>query len=219
MPDLPIGSEVRASGMLAQPRPWEADYLARFGIREVLRAGTIAPTGKRRAGLAGAVDGVRSRAAAALESGTPDAEAALLRGFLLGEDDRIDPATVEDFSRAGLSHLLAVSGDCVMLLALLGHGCSGRGHPAAHALGRVLGLIAVYVPVAGAGPSIQRAGMMGAAGVLAALGRAAASRLYALLLAATSPSRSTRDRRRLGWQLSFAAVLGHPRARGADAGS
>ena len=120
VPDLPIGSEVRANGMLAQPRPWEADYLARFGIREVLRAGTIAPTGKRRAGLAGAVDGVRSRAAAALESGTPDAEAALLRGFLLGEDDHIDPATVDDFKRAGLAHLLAVSGDCVMLLALLG---------------------------------------------------------------------------------------------------
>jgi len=43
-----------------------------------------------------------------------------LEGFVLGEDDRIDPGTVEDFKRSGLAHLLAVSGDCVMLLALLG---------------------------------------------------------------------------------------------------
>ena len=49
--DLPIGSEVRASGTLADPPPWEADYLARFGIRQVLRAGAISPTGRRRAWL------------------------------------------------------------------------------------------------------------------------------------------------------------------------
>ena len=38
---------------------------------------------------------------------------------MLGEDDRIDPATVDDFKRSGLAHLLAVSGENVMLLALL----------------------------------------------------------------------------------------------------
>ena len=210
VPDLPIGSEVRASGMLAQPRPWEADYLARFGIREVLRAGTIAPTGKRRAGLAGAVDGVRSRAAAALESGTPDAEAALLRGFLLGEDDRIDPATVDDFKRAGLAHLLAVSGDCVMLLALLGAWLLGiAGTPLRTRLVALLALIAVYVPVAGAGPSIQRAGIMGAAGVIAALAGRPRWRWYALLLAATlTLALNPRSAGDPSWQLSFAAVTG-----------
>ena len=38
---------------------------------------------------------------------------------MLGEDDRIDAATVDDFKRSGLAHLLAVSGENVMLLALL----------------------------------------------------------------------------------------------------
>jgi competence protein ComEC len=210
VPDLPIGSEVRTSGTLAHPPPWEADYLARFGIREVLRARAIAPTGKDRGGLAGAVDGVRSRAAAALESGTPDAEAALLRGFLLGEDDRIDPATVDDFKRAGLAHLLAVSGDCVMLLALLGAWLLGiAGTPLRTRLVALLALIVVYVPVAGAGPSIQRAGIMGAAGVIAALAGRPRWRWYALLLAATLTlllnPRSAGDP---SWQLSFAAVTG-----------
>src|SRR5205814_4459742 len=73
----------------------------------------------------------------------------------------------------------------------------------------LLALIAVYVPVAGAGPSIQRAGIMGAAGVVAALAGRPRWRWYALLLAATLTlllnPRSVGDP---SWQLSFAAVTG-----------
>jgi len=208
--DLPVGREVVASGTLTAPPPWEADYLARYGIRRVLRARSIELTGDRRGGLSGIVDDIRSRADSALERGTPDPEAALLRGFLLGEDDRIDPVTVDDFKRAGLAHLLAVSGDCVMLLALLGTwllGLMGVGLRAR--LVALLALIAVYVPVAGASPSIQRAGIMGAAGVIAMLAGRPRWRWYAVLLAAALTlflnPRSVTDP---SWQLSFAAVIG-----------
>ena len=73
----------------------------------------------------------------------------------------------------------------------------------------VLGLIAVYVPLAGAGPSIQRAGLMGALSVLATLAGRRASRFYALGVAAAvmlflEPGIAAD----VGWQLSFAAVLG-----------
>ena len=47
-----------------------------------------------------------------------------------------------------------------------------------------LALVALYVPLAGGGPSIQRAGVMGAAGLVAALAGRPASRWYALGLAA-----------------------------------
>lgn len=208
--DLPIGREIEATGVLQEPRPWEADYLARYGIREVLRADRIRLTPRRRGGVEGIVDGIRGRADAALERGTPDAEAALLRGFLLGEDDRIDPATVEDFKRSGLAHLLAVSGDCVMLLALLGAwllGLAGVGLRAR--LVALTALIAVYVPVAGASPSVQRAGIMGAAGIVAMLAGRPRWRWYAVLLAAALTlllnPRSVDDP---SWQLSFAAVVG-----------
>jgi hypothetical protein len=50
---------------------------------------------------------VRERAEAALGRGMPASEAALARGFVLGEDEGIDAGTVEDFRRAGLSHLLS----------------------------------------------------------------------------------------------------------------
>ena len=49
---------------------------------------------------------IRDRAEAALGKGMPPREAELARGFVLGEDEEIDSATVEDFRRSGLSHLL-----------------------------------------------------------------------------------------------------------------
>jgi competence protein ComEC len=118
---------------------------------------------------------IRDRAADGLGRGMPEREAALARGFVLGEDDEVDARTEEDFRRAGLSHLLAVSGQNVTLLALLAMPLLGAlGIPLRERLFWVLALIAVYVPVAGAGPSIQRAGVMGALGLLATLAGAAA---------------------------------------------
>ena len=153
---------------------------------------------------------LRERADAALGRGMPAREAALARGFVLGEDEGIDAETAASFRRAGLSHLLAVSGQNVALLALLAMPVLATlGMPLRVRLVWVLGLIAVYVPLTGAGPSIQRAGVVGALSVLATLRGRRSSRLYALALAAAvtlavDPGIATD----VGWQLSFAAVLG-----------
>ena len=153
---------------------------------------------------------IRARAEAALGRGMPAREAALARGFVLGEDEQIDEGTTEDFRRAGLSHLLAVSGQNVALLVLLAMPVlAALGLPLRTRLLWVLGLIAVYVPLAGAGPSIKRAGIMGALSVLATLAGRRTSRFYALVFAAAvllvlEPGIASD----VGWQLSFAAVLG-----------
>ncbi len=153
---------------------------------------------------------IRDRAMAGLGEGMPAREAALARGFVLGEDDGLDEATKEDFVRAGLSHLTAVSGENVTLLALLAMPIlAAFGIALRERLVWVIGLIAVYVPLAGSAPSIQRAGVMGAVGLLATLGGRRASRLYALgvaliLTLAVDPTVAGD----VGWQLSFAAVLG-----------
>ncbi len=208
--DLPVGAEVSARGIVREPPDWYAPYLRRLGIARVLAVSRIQPTGGHRGGVAGAVDAIRDRAAAALERGMPDAEADLARGMVLGEDDRIDAATRTDFKQSGLAHHLAVSGENVLLLALLATpllalaGLSRR----ARLLG-VLALVAIYVPVTGAGPSIQRAGAMGAAGIVAALSGRPRSRWYALALAAIATlSLNPRSSGDVGWQLSFAAVAG-----------
>jgi competence protein ComEC len=140
----------------------------------------------------------------------PVREAELARGFVLGEDERIDAGTVEDFRRSGLSHLLAVSGQNVALLALLAM-------PLLAALGMslrtrlvwILAAIVIYVPLAGAGPSILRAGVMGALSLLATLAGRRASRLYGLAVAAVvTLALDPHVGADVGWQLSFAAVLG-----------
>ncbi|HEY7632489.1 MAG TPA: ComEC/Rec2 family competence protein [Thermoleophilaceae bacterium] len=137
-------------------------------------------------------------------------DGALSLGMVLGEDQRVSADVEDDFRRSGLAHLLAVSGQNVMLLGalalplfvLLGLG------PRARLLG-VGALVAIYVPLAGAGPSLQRAGMMGAAGLAAAAAGRPASRWYALLLAAAGTLLlNPRVAGDAGWQLSFAAVIG-----------
>jgi competence protein ComEC len=153
---------------------------------------------------------LRERAEVGLGEGMPAREAALARGFVLGDDDGVDEATKEDFIHAGLSHLLAVSGENVTLLALLAMPIlAAFGIPLRERLLWTIALVAIYVPLAGSGPSIQRAGVMGAAGLLATLAGRRASRLYALgLAAAVTLAIDPAVAGDVGWQLSFAAVLG-----------
>jgi competence protein ComEC len=88
------------------------------------------------------------------------------------------------------------------LLALLGMPLRAR-------LLWIVAAIAVYVPLAGGGPSIVRAGVMGALTLLATFAGRRASRLYTLAIAAiVTLAIDPRIGADIGWQLSFAAVLG-----------
>lgn len=204
------GTGLEVSGELGPAPDWVRGQLRRKGIAMVLEASRVRADGAERGGLTGAIDGMRSRASAALQVAVPERESALSRGFVLGDDSDVDSRTVEDFRRSGLAHLLAVSGQNIVLLALLAMpflGLLGIG-PRARLLA-IAGLILIYVPLAGGGPSIQRAGVMGIAGLVATAAARAPSRAYALALAALVTlalnPRATGD---VGWQLSFVAVLG-----------
>ncbi|MGZ5346679.1 MAG: ComEC/Rec2 family competence protein [Solirubrobacterales bacterium] len=204
------GADLAVRGRAAEPPPWRAARLRARGIATVIEAEAATPTGPPRGGAEGAVDAVRERAERALGRGMSEREAALARGFVLGQDDRIDPATREDFKRSGLAHLLAVSGQNVILLCLLAWPLLALcGLTLRARLLALLGLIALYVPLTGAGPSIQRAGAMGAAGLVAAMAGRPRSRWYALMLAAAATlALNPRAGADVGWQLSFAAVVG-----------
>ena len=211
-----IGDELSLAGSLRRPANDPdasfdfAAHLRRRGIAGELLVERVRLTGARRGGIAGALDGLRRRAETAVAAGLPEADAALALGMVLGEDEEIDSATRDDWRDAGLSHLLAVSGQNVMLLMALalpmlvaaGLGPRGRGLA-------LLCLVALYVPLAGAGPSLQRAGVMGAAGIAAMTLSRPSSRWYALLLAAAvTLALDPRACGDPGWQLSFVAVAG-----------
>ncbi|MFL5843099.1 MAG: ComEC/Rec2 family competence protein [Solirubrobacteraceae bacterium] len=203
-----VGDEVRARGGL-RPLPEFEAAMRRAGAHALLNAPSVVATGRLRGGVLGAVDGVRRRAEAALRTGLPPPLAGLERGMVLGEDAELTDDMTEDFRASGLAHLVAASGANVALLAALVLALgAAMGLPRTPRLWLAVLLVAGYVPLAGGGPSIQRAGIMGAATLVAALASQPASRWYAVLLAAaTTLALDPRAVEDPGWQLSFAAVL------------
>ncbi len=202
------GVELAIRGRLAALGPFDA-HERRRNAHALLRAQSIRATGRRRGGLLGALDGVRARTERALTSNLPAPQGGLARGMVLGQDGALTEDVREDFRTTGLAHLVAASGANVLLLATLvlaiatvaGLGLSAR-------LWVAIAIVAAYVPLAGGGPSIQRAAVMGVAGLVAALAGRPASRWYALLLAAAvTLGANPRAAEDPGWQLSFVAVL------------
>jgi competence protein ComEC len=219
-PHAAIGAQLLVAGTV-KPLSAAQAWMRTRNVHAALSARRVVATGAARGGASGFVDGIRRRAERALDAGAPPAIGGLLRGMVLGEGEALDPQLQDDFRAASLTHLVAASGQNVALLAALavalgtalGLGLYGR-------MGLALSLVVLYVPLAGAGPSIQRAGVMGCAALIAALGGRPGSRAYALLLAAAitllANPRSASDP---GWQLSFAAVIGIAVGAGRVAGA
>lgn len=148
---------------------------------------------------------VGRRVAEAL-SGRSGPASSLVRMFALGDRRAVDLATVQGLRRLGLSHLLAVSGLHVGLVALLGLGLPlpRRGRHLAALCG-----VSAYLWLVGARPSLLRAvAMAWLAGSALILGRVPAG-LNALawagmIMVAVDPA-VVGD---VGFQLSFAATAG-----------
>jgi len=203
-----VGAEVAVRGRILPLGDREA-HAGRRGAQVVLQADAARATGRARGGVAGGLDRVRERAEAAVSRGLPPELGALARGMVLGQDDALSDELQEDFRASGLAHLVAASGTNVLLLCALVLGLSSLlGLPLRARLALCITLVAAYVPLAGAGPSIQRAGVMGIAALVAALAGRPSSRWYAVLLAAAlTLAWNPRSAGDVGWQLSFAAVL------------
>lgn len=205
---LDAGDRIVASGRMARLGPYERIHRRR-GALAALDAAVLRPTG-RRGGAMGFLDGIRRRAETALADGSPPARAALLHGMVLGRDHAVEEEVREAFERSGLAHLLAASGTNVMLLVgLVLWAGALAGAPLRLRLVLAGLTVVIYVPVAGGGASILRAGVMGTAALVAIAAGRRTARWYALALAAAvtlllNPYAAAEP----GWQLSFAAVAG-----------
>ena len=190
--------------------PFDA-YQRRRGAHAAIAASAVGARG-------GAAAGSRARSTASARRAEPGCAAACPRrrrrccaGWCSGRTSALAEPCATDFQRSGLAHLLAVCGQNVMLLALLVLAASPRSGPRRCGRGccRARARRRSTCRWPARGPSIQRAGVMGAAGLVAALAGRPASRWYALgLAAAVTLALNPRAAAEPGWQLSFAAVAG-----------
>jgi competence protein ComEC len=121
----------------------------------------------------GRVTGIVATAAAtiraglhAASSGLVTAHAALLSGLVIGDTAAMDPGTEDSLRRAGLNHLVAVSGSNVAIV-LVALGAATRRFPLLQRVAIGAGGLALYVAVVGPEPSVLRAATMGAIGLVA----------------------------------------------------
>ena len=138
------------------------------------------------------------------------AETGLLLGLLAGDRSGIPEALRNDFQRSGLVHVLAISGFHVVLLAGMLLVClraTRLPHKAASIIAIIL--LAVYVPVTGGSPAVQRAVLMFAVPQIGLLFGRPANTLNSLGVALLFILlKSPQELWNTGFQLSAAATAG-----------
>ena len=118
---------------------------------------------------AGPLDGLREALAEPLRRLIPEPEGGIVRGIVLGERAGVDADLASAFARSGTSHLLAISGFNMTLVATaVALIARGRVRPAITAA-MTVACVLVYSILVGLAPSVARAAVMA---VVASLGLA-----------------------------------------------
>ncbi len=228
-----VGDEVRFAGRIHFPRnygdPGEfdyQDYMARQGIAATalaLQATRDAPAvlilGHRPSFPASEIETVRNRIAAFIAANLDEPVAAEMRALVIGERGGISQRLRNTFARAGMAHLLVISGlhlgmvaaatfALVRLLMLLVPGLAARGWSNKIAALAAIVTVSAYASIAGHHISTERALIMVLAYMFAVVMDRPREALASLSLAAiviciALPGSSAN----ISFQLSFLAVL------------
>lgn len=165
-PSVVPGDRVEVAGRI---RPPSADdygvYLARIGAAGTLRTdslellpadGTVART----------LESWRRAASAGLDRAMPEPEAGLAAGVLIGLRDRVDRDLAAAFTTAGASHVVAISGWNIAIVASTLGAIAGGLQRRRRAVLTAVAIVA-YVVFVGPSPSVVRAGAMAGVALLA----------------------------------------------------
>ncbi|GKU79750.1 ComEC/Rec2 family competence protein [Paenibacillus sp. L3-i20] len=117
----------------------------------------------------GRVDAARAWLGAQLDRLYPSEQSGYMKGLILGIREDLAPEQFQQFSRLGLTHILAISGlhVAVFMYALSGLLKLFR-MPRERMLTTLMIAVPLYVLLAGASPSVLRAGLMAVLGLIAA---------------------------------------------------
>jgi competence protein ComEC len=214
-PAIAYGTRLQLDGRLETPPENPAfsyrDYLARHGVHSLMsRPHVTVLAGGQGHPFYHAVLAFKERAQATIHRSLPGPHGALLGAVLLGNRDDLPPSLVDDFRTTGLSHLIVVSGFHVSVLV------ASLAAAVTPLLGRrqatwvTLVCLALYTILVGAGPSVQRAAVMGAVYLFAArfLGRPTFAPAALVTAAGAMSLWNPLVLWEVGFQLSFSATLG-----------
>lgn len=186
------GDRVTFDGELREARDFDGfayrEYLERQGIGATTSAYRASVEPGTRGPLVDALASVRSALLRGLLALVPEPEGALGAGILLGVRTGMAPEVSDAFTAAGLTHVVAISGWNIAIVAAL---TGSMTRPLVRLRGGRLLAVAVaavsvgaYVLLTGASPSVVRAALMAAALVLARMGGSPAHAISALMAAA-----------------------------------
>lgn len=212
--DFAYGDRVRATGRLETPPVFEdfsyREYLARQGIYSLMSPAQVALVESGQASpVLQAIYSLRQRGLRTVHALFPEPEASLLAGILLGVESGIHPELRQAFNDTGTTHIIAISGFNITLLAGLVISLFGRWLGPRRGAMLAAVTIGVYAVMVGGDPAVVRAAIMGGLALYARLlGRQtqALASLGAAALAMTLINPLTLWD--VGFQLSFAATLG-----------
>ena len=211
LPRYPVvipGDKVELEGAIRRrPDSPYGEYLARIGAVGTISARSIevlpVPDSPARD-----LETVRRGAADALTRVLPEPEAGLASGILVGLRDRVDRGLAAAFTTAGVSHVVAISGWNIAIVAAAIATLAGRLGRRRRSLVTIVAIVA-YVAFAGASASVVRAAAMAGVVLLARetgrAGRAAAALGWAATLLLLSDPELIGD---AGFQLSSLATAG-----------
>ncbi|MFL5688464.1 MAG: ComEC/Rec2 family competence protein, partial [Chloroflexota bacterium] len=207
-PAIVPGDRVVVEGAIRPPpdSPY-GEYLERIGAIGTLESRTLAvdsvPDDPGRW-----LEGLRRAAGDALTTVLPEPEAGLAAGILVGLRDRVDRDLAAAFTTAGVSHVVAISGWNIAIVAAAIAAMTGRLGRRRRSVVTILAIVA-YVAFAGASASVVRAALMAGVVLLAResgrAGRATAALGWAATLLLVTDPALIGD---AGFQLSSLATAG-----------
>jgi competence protein ComEC len=207
-PPVVPNDRIEVEGRIRPPPESEyGDYLASIGAVGTLRAQRLAvlpPAGT----IERTFEGLRRESAEGLNRAMPEPEAGLAAGVLLGLRDRVDRDVAADFTTAGASHVVAISGWNIAIVASTIGGLAGALHRRRRSI-VIAAAIVAYVVFVGPSASVVRAGAMAGVVLLAReLGRpgsAAAALGWAVAILLLLDPETVSD---AGFRLSVLATAG-----------
>ena len=169
LPAYPVvvpGDRVRVEGSLrAPPDGPYGTYLGRLGVPATLRSSSLVVEPPA-SGRMGSVEGMRRGADGALAFAIPEPEAGLASGILIGLRDRVDRDLSAAFMAVGATHVVAISGWNIAIVAATLSAAAGRASRRRRSTLIALAIVA-YVLFVGPSASVVRAAAMAGVVMLA----------------------------------------------------